>query len=66
MDNEFNSAEAFQMPHLEYSSEEQGRAYPRLEVPEAELLDSTHEVKADQANAVLQHGLQIAKFIRPK
>ena len=59
-----NALEAFEMPHVQYSEAELNRRYPRLEVPEEELLDSSHELRADQDDAVLQHGLKIAKEVR--
>ena len=61
---ELNAMDAFQMPHIQWSGAELDRRYPRLEVPEEELLDSSHELVADQEDAVLQHGLKIARGVR--
>ena len=51
------------MPHLEYSREELDQRHPKLEAPDEELLDSSHEAEADARDSVLQHGLSVARQI---
>ncbi len=51
------------MPHLVYTQEELEQRHPKLEAPDEELLDSSHEAEADARDSVLQHGLSVARQI---
>ncbi len=51
------------MPHLIYTEDELEQHHPKLEAPDEELLDDSHEIEADSRDSVLQHGLSVARQI---
>ncbi len=58
------SEEEPEMPHLLYDAEKLNVLYPKLEVPDEDLLDDGHERVRDQGDHVLAHGLAIAAKIQ--
>ena len=51
------------MPHTEYSEEQLRRLYPKLEAPEEDTLDDSHDRRTESSDVVLQHGLRVATEI---
>ena len=51
------------MPHVMYGQQELDRRHPKLEVPDEELLERSHEAETDAGDAVLRHGTSLARQI---
>ena len=51
------------MPHLMHGEEELEEKFPRLEVPDEELLDNRIEQETDEQDHVFAHGMRIAREI---
>ena len=52
------------MPHLLYDSEDLDALYPKLEMPDEDLLDDEHERIQDRADSTFMHGLKVAAKIQ--
>ena len=64
LDNVRDDGPAPIMPHLMYTPQDLDIAFPKLEMPDEELLDEEHERVQDASDKVFVHGLKLADKIQ--